>query len=340
MLTPETVVLTPQDDLTSWLKGRTRPLVIKGALANWPSVRVAVNTDSNCEKKRAELNDNIEYLKQFATQQPVFVNESLNHSPRFFYDETLSNKNFAQTPQPFEEFLSHLMTFNETEKNSTYRYMASTSVDYCLPGWATEHPLNLELDNPLISAWLGTPSIAATHFDVPDNLACNVFGRRRFTLFPPEQIANLYIGPIDYTPAGQPVSLVDLTNPDFERFPKFKTALQHAYQVELEPGDALFIPSMWWHNVEALERVNLLINYWWQNVGAHVGQPMDAIKHALLSVKPLSKEQKQAWLTMMEYWLLNDDWEHIPESVRGSLAEMDEKTARYLRAELLKNLNR
>lgn len=334
MLTPETVFLTPQDDLTSWLKDRTRPLVIKGALADWPSVIKA--------KKNIGPAEEIRFLKRFATQDLVFINESQTGSPRFFYDESLANKNFSQTPRPFDAFLSELINSNNSEPNndSSYQYMASTSVDYCLPGWAADHPINLDINNPLISAWLGTESIAATHFDVPDNLACNVFGRRRFTLFPPEQVANLYVGPIDFTPAGQPVSLVDLTNPDFETYPNFKTALQHAYQVELEPGDALFVPSMWWHNVEALDSVNLLINYWWQNAGSHVGQPMDAIKHALLSVKPLSIEQKKAWLNLVEYWLLNDNWEHIPESARGSVDKIDEKTARYLRAELLKNLNR
>ena len=44
-----------------------------------------------------------------------------------------------------------------------------------------------------------------------------VAGRRRFTLFPPEQVANLYIGPLDLTPAGQPVSLVDQAQPDLVR---------------------------------------------------------------------------------------------------------------------------
>jgi hypothetical protein len=34
--------------------------------------------------------------------------------------------------------------------------------------------------------------------------------------------------------------------------------------VELEPGDALHIPSMWYHHVEGLEPFNMLVNYWWR----------------------------------------------------------------------------
>ena len=72
--------------------------------------------------------------------------------------------------------------------------------------------------------------------DLPDNLACVVAGRRRVTLFPPAQLENLYIGPLDHTPAGQAVSLVDFHAPDPARFPKFTEALRHARGAVLEPA--------------------------------------------------------------------------------------------------------
>jgi quercetin dioxygenase-like cupin family protein len=36
-----------------------------------------------------------------------------------------------------------------------------------------------------------------------------------------------------------------------------------AMEAELSPGDAIFIPMGWFHHVEALERFNVLVNYWW-----------------------------------------------------------------------------
>src|SRR3546814_4100254 len=62
--------------------------------------------------------------------------------------------------------------------------------------------------------WIGNATHVSTHYDVSSNLACVVAGRRRFTLFPPDQIANLYVGPLDVTMAGQPASMVDLAAPD------------------------------------------------------------------------------------------------------------------------------
>ena len=50
--------------------------------------------------------------------------------------------------------------------------------------------------------WLGNRITTPAHVDEWNNVGCVVAGRRRFTLFPPEQITNLYIGPLDFAPTG------------------------------------------------------------------------------------------------------------------------------------------
>src|SRR3546814_19620038 len=79
----------------------------------------------------------------------------------------------------------------------------------------------------------------APHYDLMENVACCVAGRRRFTLFPPDQLANLYPGPFELTPAGTPVSMVDPFAPDLDRYPRFAEAGTHARGATLEPGEAL-----------------------------------------------------------------------------------------------------
>jgi hypothetical protein len=222
-------------------------------------------------------------------------------------------------------------------------YVGSTTVDTCLPGLRAENDLNLGERQPLVSVWIGNRTRIAAHHDLPDNLACVAVGHRRFTLFPPEELDNLYVGPLDFTPAGQPISLVDLARPDFERFPRFADALNRARVAELGPGDAIFIPSMWWHHIEALDALNVLVNYWWRQSPAYMDSPMNALMLAIMSVRDLPPEQRKAWQNLFRRYVFEADEStagHIPERARRVLAPLDDIAARELRARLLQRLNR
>src|SRR3954471_5709471 len=96
-----------------------------------------------------------------------------------------------------------------------------------------------------------------------ENSGVVVMRRRRFTLFPPDQIVNLYMGPLELTPAGTPISLVDPDAPDLERFPRFAEAAKLGQSATLDPGDAIYIPFHWWHAVASLDPVSAFVNYWW-----------------------------------------------------------------------------
>lgn len=169
-------------------------------------------------------------------------------------------------------------------------------------------------------------------------------GRRRFTLFPPEQIANLYIGPLDFAPTGAPMSLVPLHEPDFERFPRFRAALASAVSAELGPGDAIYIPPLWWHHVESLERFNVLVNYWWHsNVGSPTAAPagFDTLIHAILSLRALPADTRAAWRAVFDHYVFGEQdavTEHIPAYRRGILADLSAADAARVRAYLLERL--
>ncbi len=190
---------------------------------------------------------------------------------------------------------------------------------------------------------MGSRSTACAHFDISHNIAVCMAGHRRFTLFPPDQIFNLYPGPLEPTPGGQVISMVDFTEPDLTAHPRFATALASAQVADLEPGDVLFYPSMWWHQVEALDSFNILINYWWNTTPAFVDTPMNTLLHALLSLRGRPDSEKAAWRNVFDYYIFGPTGaaaDHLPAHAQGNLGPLDMRDARKLRATLLNRLNR
>ncbi|MBW8881588.1 MAG: cupin-like domain-containing protein, partial [Asticcacaulis sp.] len=193
------------------------------------------------------------------------------------------------------------------------------------------------------SLWIGSRTTATAHYDMSHNIAVCAAGRRRFALFRAEQVENLYPGPLEPTPGGQVVSMVDFRNPDFERYPRFREALASAQVAELEPGDVLFYPALWWHHVEALAPFNVLANFWWNTTPAYMDTPMNAMLLALLSVRDRPQAEKESWRAMFDYYVFapaDKAGAHLPEHAQGPLGPMTEMTARRLRATLLNKLNR
>ncbi|BBN81681.1 cupin [Pseudoalteromonas sp. A25] len=305
------------------------PLVFRQVVSDWPVVNAAKQSnDAFCQ-----------YLSRFDTGVDVYAYQcDAKYQGRFFYDESQTQKNFTQIKTHLRDLLSQLLNPNGDKSQSLY--MGSTTLGYCLGDLQQENTLPMLTQVPLVSIWLGNQTEVAAHYDVPENIACVVAGKRQFTLFAPELIDCLYPGPIDFTPAGQIVSMVDFTNPDYVKFPKYKEAQNKALRVELLPGDAIYIPSMWWHHVKSTESINGLINYWWRDTDAHLGLPTDALKHAILSISQLPHAQRQAWRAIFEHYVFSENnHAHINEEALGSLGNIDDELARKLRWQIIQQLN-
>jgi len=309
----------------------TQPLVMRGLAADWPIVTAA-------EKSAA---DAASYLQSFDSGKLLTaITGAPEIDGRIFYNSDLTGFNFEHRRLPLAQILQMLIHRGADEKPPTL-YVGSSNVDHWLPGFRDDNDLALQDQDPVISLWISSRSRIAAHYDFPTNIACCVAGRRRFTLFPPDQLKNLYVGPIDLTPAGQPISLVDFTAPDYDQYPKFREALKTAQVVELEPGDALLIPSMWWHHVESLDSVNILVNYWWRSTPYYLGGPLNVLQHGILGLRDLPPEQRQVWQQIFEHYVFNpqaEDMAHIPEHARGVLNGIDEETAIQIRQLLVDKL--
>jgi hypothetical protein len=321
------------DVLSDELLTASEPVVLRGLASNWPMVG----------KARASQQEAGAYLRRFYRGEQVLAFLGApGMAGRYFYNDDLSGFNYAAIKAPLDKVLEELEDHRDDVRPPSV-YVGSTMVDHYLPGFRAENDLALGERQPLVSIWIGNRSRIAAHYDVPDNIAVVAAGRRRFTLFPPEQVSNLYIGPLDFTPAGQAISLVDFARPDLERFPRFTQAMQSAVAAELGPGDAVFIPSMWWHHIEALEPFNVLVNYWWRQSPPHMDSPASALMLALLTMRELPPAQRRAWQALFQHYVFDSDGSeaaHIPPAARRMLAPLDETGARTLRAHLLNRLNR
>ena len=320
------------EGLDAILRRETPPFVVRGIASDWPLVRAGVQ--SSAEARR--------YLLDRARDRPFTVNIGEPGSgERLFYDGQM-DMNFRTGRKSLADIFRGLSD-NEGLADPPVIYLSSVDVIDFFDGLHETNHLDLGDREPLASIWIGNRTRIAPHNDVPNNVAVCVAGSRRFTLFPPEQFRNLYLGPIDHTPAGRPVSMVDLADPDLDRFPRFADAWANAQVAELEPGDAIFIPSLWWHQVEALAPFNILINYWWRDVPRYLGNPQDALHHAMLSIRDLDPAAKRRWKELFDHYVFeNDDsvTAHIPEGARGVLDPLDAAQAGKLRANILHGLSR
>ncbi|MCW8863533.1 MAG: cupin-like domain-containing protein [Colwellia sp.] len=330
-ITPQTI---PYDELFS----QNQPIILKGLVKDWPLVKTG----------QQSANHIMQELEQHYSKRPMLVYKAAAEiKARFGYNKTCTGFNFTSNrstiPEVFDAIRSQF-----TQEEHDYLYINSLRFDEGFPELNQTNQLTFDhpefINNqPVAKIWLGTESVAAAHYDQPKNIACCVAGKRRFTLFPPEQIANLYPGPLSPTPGGQVVTLADLSKPDFSRFPRLKDAMENAYVADLEPGDGLYYPSMWWHEVEAFARFNVMVNYWWMEAAPYLGSPMDALMHAMMSVRDRSPNEKAAWKALFDYYIFGDSEKvraHLPPESYDALATLDEDQARRLGAMLRNNLNR
>jgi hypothetical protein len=314
------------------LRTATTPFVVRGLVADWPLVAAA----------RRSADDARAYLLAHARELPFAVSVGKPGSGgRLFYDEAMG-MNFGMTRARLPDIFSKIAAV-EDQADAPPIYLASIDLHQFFSGLAEANTVPLGSRTPLASIWIGTRTRIAAHNDFPDNLACVAAGRRRFTLFPRDQFRNLYLGPVDHTPAGRAVSMVDFHAPDLPRFPRFAEALRHAQVAELDAGDALYIPAMWWHHVEGLAPFNVLVNYWWRDTPAWLGQPQDALNHAMMAIRDLPADEKAHWRALFDHYVFENDESvtaHIPEAARSVLAPLTPESAGRIRAFLLRALSK
>ncbi len=302
------------------LVAAARPAVLRGLVADWPAIAAG-------REAPARLNA---YLKAMDRGGPVPVMEApAGGGGRFGYAADLREFSFSKRRRGLAETLDRIER-QLGRDGAPYVAIQMLPLASALPEFARDNPMPLLPDvAPLL--WLGGAVKTQIHNDRDHNLACVVAGRRRFVLFPPDQVENLYIGPIDNPP---PLSLVDPERPDPARFPRFADALAAAETAELGPGDALFLPRHWWHHVTSRDPYNALVNYWWGDRPQGLENPHDCFLTALLALKHLPPAERGYWRAMFAAHVFGDGADHIPAALRGPLGRLSPAARAALKRQL------
>ena len=318
-------VAVDADTFLREVAGASMPVVLRGQVADWPAIAAG----------RAGPRAMADYIARFGGGEPV---DTMIGPPRiegrFFYSPDWTGFNFVRQKVPLPGLMAELLRLAEggdPAPHAIYANAAAAATHF--PGWSEANRLDLPIA-ATARLWIGNAVAVATHYDASPNIACVVAGHRRFTLFPPEQLANLYIGPLDHTIAGPPVSMVDPDAPDWDRYPRFAEAWRAAQIAELGPGDAIFIPALWWHHVRSRDRMNVLVNYWWGEGDS--ASPFLALVHAIMAVRDRPSAERQAWRSWFDHLVFDDAagaaGAHLPEAVRTVLgAPGDERRQRIQR---------
>lgn len=312
------------------------PVVMRALVGHWPLVA----------QGRAGLEACLQYLMGFDQGASV---DALLARPQptraFTYQPDLDGFNFAHDKRPLASLFEQLWRYSHFPEPPSLA-VQSTLVPAALPGLEQRNPCPVLGADVAPRIWIGNRATTPAHFDDSHNVACVGAGRRRFLLLPPDCAPLLYLGPPDYAPTPAPMSVVpDLRAADPARFPLVSQALERAVTAELEPGDAIYIPPLWFHQVEALAPdLNLLMNYWWRPEPA-AGRKDDlhliAMRLAMLAFRHLPEAEREGWRALLGHYVFGAHGAalaHLPAQQRHLFGELDAAQDAALRKSLAEQL--
>ncbi|HEY6456130.1 MAG TPA: cupin-like domain-containing protein [Steroidobacteraceae bacterium] len=322
--------LTPERFAHEVVEG-CQPVVLRGLVDDWPAVRAAQDSPRALTAYLAALDA--------GAQIEVFFGERAI-AGKYYYGEGLKGFNFERRVMGFCDAMQAIVAAIDAPDGKSV-YAGSAPCVECVPGFAPGNAMPLLAPETAPRIWLGTASNVSSHYDTFDNLACVIAGRRRFTLYAPELIGRLYVGPIDRTMAGPPVSLAASAAPDDERFPLFRDIRDQAWVCELAAGDALYLPKLWWHQVESIAAFNGLVNYWWDAFASGPDSPYTSLLLALITIAERPPEERHAWKAFFDHYVFRTHGHplaHLSAEQRGVLGPLQPHNYANIRARVMQLL--
>lgn len=207
---------------------KNRPVILTGMMEDWPAMKLW----------------NPEYIKTNFGQAQVEIQFDRDSDPLYEincenHKKTVTLSEYVDMVAQGGESNNYYMVANN--RNMEREEMKDLMNDFIMfPGL-----LNPQETSGRVFFWFGPAgTITPLHHDPVNLMMAHVTGRKRWRLIAPEQT------PLMYNYRGV-FSKVDCENPDYQKYPLFKNV--RIIEEVLEPGEVIFIPVGWWHQVKALE---------------------------------------------------------------------------------------
>jgi cupin-like protein len=305
-----------------------QPVVLRGLVGSWPAKRAA-------DRSPLELKN---YLSRFdaGAETEVFIGQP-DIAGKYYYSDDLKGFNFSRSRMTLADALESVVSTVDRPRQPSM-YVGSLPTEHYLPGFATQNALPILDAGIAPRIWFGHASNVSAHYDTFDNVACVVAGRRRFTLFAPQTIDRLYVGPLDHNMAGQPVSLAAAAAPDDARFPRFREVRDQALVAELDAGDAIYLPKLWWHQVQAISAFNVLVNYWWDAFAIGPDAPSIGLLLSMITIAERPRAEREAWKAFFDHYVFRSQGHplaHLPATEHGVLGPLREGNYEKIRARVM-----
>ena len=216
-----------------------RPVIITGAMESWPAAQ-----KWSIDYFRARIGNRTLPIARVADRKVELAESG------FVFDEGARLDSFLDRLLDADAGgapCNGYVTVNPEE------HLPELLTDLPVPSFRPKAPWSLR------GFWLSGGDIRTPlHMDLPDNLFGQVVGRKRVTLFAPRNELAMYrSAPWSSRPQ---ISRVDSEDPDYERFPRFRSA--QAIRFVLAPGEVLYLPRYWWHQMRSLD-TSVSVNEWW-----------------------------------------------------------------------------
>ncbi|XP_064629120.1 lysine-specific demethylase 8-like [Lineus longissimus] len=239
-----------------------QPVIIEGAVEHWPAKHWTL--DNLCQR--------------------VGSNQCLVRGNTNREDYRLGKK-YTIRETTLQEYVDDLLKENSRSKNS---YLAVQNLNLAFPELQDDVPLPEYVGKihcgPYM--WIARKGhYEYCHTDPDDNFLVMIKGTKQLRLF---GLDTEHMYPNIHGSKGKTLqSQINVEEPDLEKFPEFKNATCH--HCVLSPGEMLFIPAFWWHQVTSLD-VCISINMFFGDAGENIY---------------LEKLMKPPFWPVFSYWLLN-----------------------------------